>query len=79
MESLPAVLIVDDDRVVLHTVQDQLSRENYRVAAISNVAEALQRLASNVSELSWRINSCPKRPDSNFCGHAVILNRSVRG
>jgi PAS domain S-box-containing protein len=44
MESLPAVLIVDDDRVVLHTVQDQLSRENYRVAAISNVAEALQRL-----------------------------------
>ena len=44
MESLPAVLIVDDDRVVLHTMQDQLSRENYRVAAISSVAEALQRL-----------------------------------
>lgn len=44
MESLPAVLIVDDDKVVLHTLQDQLSREHYRVAAISNVAEALQRL-----------------------------------
>jgi PAS domain S-box-containing protein len=44
MESLPAVLIVDDDRVVLHTVQDQLSRENYRVAALSSVPEALQRL-----------------------------------
>src|ERR1700735_478434 len=44
MESRLAVLIVDDDRVVLHTVQDQLSRENYRVAAISNVPEALQRL-----------------------------------
>src|SRR6202790_5890017 len=44
MESLPAVLIVDDDKIVLHTMQDQLSRENYRVAAISNVAEALQRL-----------------------------------
>ena len=44
MESRPAVLIVDDDRVVLHTMQDQLSRENYRVAAISNVPEALQRL-----------------------------------
>ena len=44
MESLPAVLIVDDDRVVLHTMQDQLSRENYRVAAIANVTEALQRL-----------------------------------
>ena len=46
MESLPAVLIVDDDKVVLHTVQDQLSRENYRVVAISNVAEALQRVRS---------------------------------
>jgi PAS domain S-box-containing protein len=44
MESLPAVLIVDDDRVVLHTMQDQLSRENYRVAALSSVAEALDRL-----------------------------------
>ncbi len=44
MESLPAVLIVDDDRVVLHTMQDQLSRENYRVAAMANVTEALQRL-----------------------------------
>jgi PAS domain S-box-containing protein len=44
MESLPAVLIVDDDRVVLRTMQDQLSRENYRVAAISSVAEAVQRL-----------------------------------
>ncbi len=43
MESLPAVLIVDDDRVVLHTMQDQLS-ENYRVAAMTNVTEALQRL-----------------------------------
>jgi PAS domain S-box-containing protein len=46
MEALPPVLIVDDDRVALHTVQDQLSRENYRVAVISNVAEALQRVRS---------------------------------
>jgi two-component system cell cycle sensor histidine kinase/response regulator CckA len=46
MEALPAVLIVDDDKIVLHTVQDQLSRENYRVVAISNVAEALQRVCS---------------------------------
>jgi signal transduction histidine kinase len=44
MEALPAVLIVDDDRIVLHAVQDQLSRENSRVAGISNVEEALQRL-----------------------------------
>ena len=46
MEALPAVLIVDDDKIVLHTVQDQLSRENYRVVFISNVAEALQRVRS---------------------------------
>jgi PAS domain S-box-containing protein len=44
MESLPAVLIVDDDRVALRAMQDQLSCENYRVAALSNVAEALQRI-----------------------------------
>jgi len=46
MEALPAVLIVDDDKIVLHTMQDQLSRQNYRVVAISNVAEALQRVSS---------------------------------
>jgi signal transduction histidine kinase len=44
MESLPAVLIVDDNRVVWHATQDQISRENYRVALFSNVSEALERL-----------------------------------
>jgi PAS domain S-box-containing protein len=44
MESLPTVLIVDDDRVVLQTFQDRLSRDGYQVAAIPNVKDALQRL-----------------------------------
>ena len=44
MASLPAVLIIDDDSVVLQALQDQLSREQYRVAAISNQTQALQRL-----------------------------------
>ncbi len=44
MESLPAVLIVDDDSVTLHTMQEQLSRGNRRVTTISSVAEALQRI-----------------------------------
>jgi signal transduction histidine kinase len=44
MESLPAVLIVDDDRVVWHATQDQLSHENYRVTLFSSVSEALDRL-----------------------------------
>jgi PAS domain S-box-containing protein len=44
MESLPAVLVVDDDRVVLHTLRDQLSSDRYRVAAIPSVKDALERL-----------------------------------
>jgi PAS domain S-box-containing protein len=44
MESLPAVLVVGDDRVVLHTLRDQLSRNRYRVAAIPSVKDALERL-----------------------------------
>jgi PAS domain S-box-containing protein len=44
MDSLPAVLIVNDDKVVLRTLQDQLSRDLYRVTAIDNVEEALERL-----------------------------------
>jgi PAS domain S-box-containing protein len=66
MESLPAVLIVDDDRVVLHTVQDQLSRENYRVAAISNVAEALQRLRIERFGVIMADQSMPETPGVEF-------------
>jgi PAS domain S-box-containing protein len=44
MESLPAVLIVDDDTVVLRELQDQLSRDLYRVTAIASVEDALERV-----------------------------------
>jgi PAS domain S-box-containing protein len=44
MESSPAVLIVDDDRAVLDAFQDQLSRDRYRIAAIPDAKDALQRL-----------------------------------
>ena len=44
MDPLPAVLIVDDDRVVLHTLHEQVSREGYRVVAISGISAALERL-----------------------------------
>ena len=44
MESLPAVLVVGDDRVVLDTLRDQLSRNRYRVAAIPSAKDALERL-----------------------------------
>jgi signal transduction histidine kinase len=51
MESLPAVLIVDDDRVVWQATQDQLSRENYRVALFSSGSEALDRLRNERFEI----------------------------
>jgi PAS domain S-box-containing protein len=66
MESLPAVLIVDDDRVVLHTMQDQLSRENYRVAAISSVAEALQRLRIERFGIIMADQFMPETPGLEF-------------
>jgi signal transduction histidine kinase len=66
MESLPAVLIVDDDKIVLHTMQDQLSRENYRVVAISNVAEALQRLRIERFGVIMADLSMPETPGTEF-------------
>ena len=66
MESLPAVLIVDDDRIVLHTMQDQLSRENYRVVAISTVAVALQRLRIERFGIIMADQSMPETPGIEF-------------
>jgi signal transduction histidine kinase len=66
MESLTAVLIVDDDRAVLHTLQDQLSGENYRVAAISNVAEALQRLRIERFGIIMADQCTPETPGVEF-------------
>jgi signal transduction histidine kinase len=66
MDSLPAVLIVDDDKIVLHTMQDQLSRENYRVVAISNVAEALQRLRIERFGIIMADQLMPETPGTEF-------------
>ena len=66
MESLPAVLIVDDDRIVLRTMQDQLSRENYRVAALSNVADALQRIRIERFGIIMADQFMPETPGLEF-------------
>jgi two-component system cell cycle sensor histidine kinase/response regulator CckA len=66
MESLPAVLIVDDDRVVLRTMEDQLSGENYRVAALSNVAEALQRIRIERFGIIMADQFMPETPGLEF-------------
>ena len=66
MESLPAVLIVDDDKIVLHTMQDQLSRENYPVVAISTVAAALQRLRIERFGIIMADQSMPETPGIEF-------------
>jgi signal transduction histidine kinase len=80
MESLPAVLIVDDDRVVLHTLQEQLSRQNYRVAAISNVAEALQRLRVERFGIIMADQLMPETPGVEFlrmCREAQPLSARI--
>src|ERR1700730_18233158 len=66
MESFPAVLIGDDDKIVLHTMQDQLSRENYRVVAISNVTEALQRLRIERFGIIMADQLMPETPGTEF-------------
>jgi signal transduction histidine kinase len=66
MESLPAVLIVHDDKIVSHTMQDQLSRENYRVVAISNVAEALQRIRVERFGIIMADQLMPETPGTEF-------------
>jgi PAS domain S-box-containing protein len=66
MESLPAVLIVDDDKIVLHTMQDQLARENYRVAAISNMSEALQRIRIERFGIIMADQFMPETPGLEF-------------
>lgn len=66
MESLPAVLIVDDDRVVLHALQDQLSRDRYRVAAIPDVKDALQRLRVERFGIILADQSMPEMPGLEF-------------
>jgi two-component system cell cycle sensor histidine kinase/response regulator CckA len=66
MESLPAVLIVDDDKVVLRTLQDQLSRDRYRVAAIPNVKDALQRLRVERFGIILADQCMPEMPGLEF-------------
>jgi two-component system cell cycle sensor histidine kinase/response regulator CckA len=66
MESLPAVLIVDDDRVVLDSLQDQLSRDRYRVAAIPDVKDALQRLRVERFGIILADQSMPEMPGLEF-------------
>lgn len=46
MESFPAVLVVDDDKMILHTLQEQLSRERYRVITASKIQDALEALSA---------------------------------
>ncbi len=45
MALTPLVLVVDDDRVVLHALQEQLARDAYRVVALSRVLPALDHLS----------------------------------
>jgi len=43
-DALPAILVVDDEEVVLVSLRDTLSREGYQVTTAPNAVEALARL-----------------------------------
>ncbi len=45
MPLTPLVLVVDDDRMVLHALQEQLARHTYRVVAVSRVQLALDHVS----------------------------------
>ncbi|MBV9491431.1 MAG: response regulator [Verrucomicrobia bacterium] len=46
MDAPAAVLVVDDDRMILHTLQEQLAREPYRVVTVSKVQQGLDAVVS---------------------------------
>src|SRR5690242_8285894 len=63
MGSLAAVLVVDDDRMILHTLQEQLSREQrYRVVTTSKVQGALDAVASQEFPIILADQSMPEMP-----------------
>jgi PAS domain S-box-containing protein len=66
MESSPSVLIVDDDQDAFHTLQDQLSRDRYRVAVIPNVKDALQRLRVERFGIIFANQFMPEMPGLEF-------------
>ncbi len=62
----PAVLIVDDDRVVLDTLKDQLSGDRYPVTAISDVKDALRRLSVGRFEIILAAQFMAEMPGLEF-------------
>lgn len=66
MDPLPAVLIVADDRVVLHTLHEQVSREGYRVVAMSNISAALERLRIECFEIVIADKTMPEMTGAEF-------------
>jgi response regulator RpfG family c-di-GMP phosphodiesterase len=65
MAVTPLTLVVDDDRVVLHTIQEQLAR-NYRVVALSRVGPALDQLARESFAVVLADQFMPEMPGLEF-------------
>ena len=62
----PAVLIVDDDRVVLDIFENQLSGDRYRVATVPNAKDALQRLRVERFEIILAAQFMPEMTGLEF-------------
>jgi PAS domain S-box-containing protein len=66
MESLPAVLVVDDDRMILRTMQEQLSREPYRVVAVAGIKDALEVISAQEFAIILADQFMPDLPGLEF-------------
>ncbi|MBV9998441.1 MAG: response regulator [Verrucomicrobia bacterium] len=66
MESVPAVLVVDDDKMILHTMQEQLSREHYRVVTVARIKDALEAIAAQEFAIILADQFMPDLPGLEF-------------
>jgi PAS domain S-box-containing protein len=66
MESVPAVLVVDDDKMILHTMQEQLSREHYRVVTVSRIKDALEAISAQQFAIILADQFMPDLPGLEF-------------
>jgi PAS domain S-box-containing protein len=75
MESVPAVLVVDDNKMILHTMQEQLSREHYRVVAVSRINDALETISAQQFAIILADQFMPDLPGLEFLRKCRELQR----
>ena len=66
MDVPAALLLVDDDRMILHTLQEQLAREPYQVVTASNVKAGLGAISSQQFAIILADQTMPDMPGIEF-------------